>query len=121
MLIEMDVTQQLKEKVKVHDPSGKGFEQLVVYEWRPMYCAKCCQLGHVCKEENPPGGKPNYKKVWRMGRVLDPDTNPLIDNRGIYKSHLVEEDKNGNKTGQEEQHWSIVEGKSSSRMAHIAQ
>ncbi|XP_019248431.1 PREDICTED: uncharacterized protein LOC109227690 [Nicotiana attenuata] len=51
VLIEMDVTRPLPEKIKLYDPKGKVLEQLVHYDWKPMYCQKCCQLGHICKDQ----------------------------------------------------------------------
>lgn len=50
---------KLIEKVKVHDPVGRVFDQCVVYEWRPGYYHKCCQLGRVCMDKPPsPRDKP---------------------------------------------------------------
>ncbi|KAK4731500.1 hypothetical protein R3W88_024488 [Solanum pinnatisectum] len=70
-------------------------DQIVEYKWRPIYCTKCCQVGHVCRDENLPVEKPRGKKVWRKPRVLDPNTNPLIDDKGRYKAQLVGEGEKG--------------------------
>lgn len=51
LLIEMDVMQALPHTVKACDSYGRVFDQLVVYEWRPQYCSKCCKLGHVCNQQ----------------------------------------------------------------------
>ncbi|KAG5614545.1 hypothetical protein H5410_014369 [Solanum commersonii] len=48
VLIEMDVARELPRKLKVEDPSGRCFEQVVQYEWVPKYCAKCMQVEHKC-------------------------------------------------------------------------
>ncbi|XP_075095239.1 uncharacterized protein LOC142173532 [Nicotiana tabacum] len=50
ILVEMDVTRPLPRQIMVEDPNGKEFEQEVWYDWMPMYCNKCLQLGHVCQE-----------------------------------------------------------------------
>ncbi|KAK4727179.1 hypothetical protein R3W88_032096 [Solanum pinnatisectum] len=103
LLVEIDVTQQMKEKIK--------------YEWRPMYCTKCCQVGHVCREENLHVEKPRGKKVWRKARVLDPNTNPLIDDKGRYKTQLVGKGEKGKEKMQEEQQWSNPVAKSARKVA----
>ncbi|KAH0679268.1 hypothetical protein KY284_020353 [Solanum tuberosum] len=41
MLIEVNVTQPLLEKIVVMDPTGNKFEQEVVYDWKPKFCPKC--------------------------------------------------------------------------------
>ncbi|XP_070029543.1 uncharacterized protein [Nicotiana sylvestris] len=51
ILIEMDVTRSLPEKIKLCDPKGKVLEQIVHYDYKPTYCQKCCQLGHTCKDQ----------------------------------------------------------------------
>ncbi|KAK4729405.1 hypothetical protein R3W88_022393 [Solanum pinnatisectum] len=39
---------ELPKKLKVEDPNGRVFEQIVQYKWVPEYCAKCMQVGHKC-------------------------------------------------------------------------
>ncbi|KAG5609766.1 hypothetical protein H5410_021047 [Solanum commersonii] len=95
LLVEINVTQQMKWKIKVQEPFGRALDQIMVYEWMPMYCAKCCHVSHVCKEENLLVNTPKRKKAWRKARELDPATNPLIDSKGRYKAQLVGEDKDG--------------------------
>ncbi|XP_060210967.1 uncharacterized protein LOC132637984 [Lycium barbarum] len=48
MLIEVNVTQPLPEKIMVMDPVGKQFLQEIDYDWRPKYCEICQQVGHKC-------------------------------------------------------------------------
>ncbi|XP_049399751.1 uncharacterized protein LOC125863797 [Solanum stenotomum] len=43
VLIEMDVARELPKKLKVEDPNGRMFEQVVQYEWVPEYCVECMQ------------------------------------------------------------------------------
>ena len=52
MLVEVNVTQSIPQKITVMDPYGKTFSQEVVLEWRPQYCDKCQKIGHVCQVEN---------------------------------------------------------------------
>ena len=51
MLVEVNVTKSIPQKIAVMDPNGKTFLQDVVLEWRPQYCDKCQKLGHVCQLE----------------------------------------------------------------------
>ncbi|KAK6802944.1 hypothetical protein RDI58_000728 [Solanum bulbocastanum] len=41
VLIEMNVAKELPRKLKVEDPNGRVFEQIVQYEWVPEYSDKC--------------------------------------------------------------------------------
>lgn len=43
MLIEIDVTQPVQRNVVVAEPSGRQFNQQIVYEWDPAYCHSCNQ------------------------------------------------------------------------------
>ncbi|KAH0709217.1 hypothetical protein KY284_010644 [Solanum tuberosum] len=48
VLIEMNVDRELPRKLKIEDPNGWVFEQVVQYKWVPEYCAKCMQVGLKC-------------------------------------------------------------------------
>ncbi|XP_009586956.1 uncharacterized protein [Nicotiana tomentosiformis] len=49
ILVEMDVTRELPVSIKVQDLEGKFFEQAVEYDWKPIYCPECLQIGHTCR------------------------------------------------------------------------
>ncbi|XP_075075758.1 uncharacterized protein LOC142162812 [Nicotiana tabacum] len=51
ILVEIDVTRELSNIVKVKDPQGRMFEQALWYDWKPIYCPKCLQIGHKCQTE----------------------------------------------------------------------
>lgn len=53
ILVEVDVTQELKKKVTIKDIEGKKMIQPIEYEWKPLFCEKCQKLGHKCKEDKP--------------------------------------------------------------------
>ena len=38
MLIEVNVTKPIPQKITVMDPNGRTFMQDVVTEWKPLYC-----------------------------------------------------------------------------------
>ena len=72
MLIEVNVTKPVPEKIAVKDPNGRTFTQDVVMEWKPLYCEKCQRIGHQCqdttKEDQPKKRRP-WKKVTRLGNI----------------------------------------------------
>lgn len=51
ILVEMNITKELPKEVKIQNAKGKVFEQRVVYEWKPLFCQKCLQVGHTCGEK----------------------------------------------------------------------
>ncbi|XP_019244242.1 PREDICTED: uncharacterized protein LOC109224110 [Nicotiana attenuata] len=51
VLIEMDISKKLPKCIKIQDPSGKEFEQMVEYDWVPQYCRKCLIVGHDCERD----------------------------------------------------------------------
>ncbi|KAH0714810.1 hypothetical protein KY284_007715 [Solanum tuberosum] len=51
ILVEVDVTRPLAKVIKMKDPKGRIVEQKVWYEWKPMFCQKCLQVGHSCVDK----------------------------------------------------------------------
>lgn len=47
VLVEIDVTQPLKEELCIIDPNGQQFSQEVRYEYVPKFCGFCKSIGHV--------------------------------------------------------------------------
>lgn len=41
LLMEVDVTQKIRDKVRIKDNEGKIIKQKVEYEWRPQFCERC--------------------------------------------------------------------------------
>ncbi|XP_059285740.1 uncharacterized protein LOC132039223 [Lycium ferocissimum] len=54
ILVEIDITRVLPLSIKLSDPKGNKVDQTMLYDWRPVYCTKCCQLGHNCYASKPP-------------------------------------------------------------------
>lgn len=48
VLVEVDVTQDIPATIEVRDPTGRSFEQLVAFDWKPLFCQTCLKLGHDC-------------------------------------------------------------------------
>ncbi|KAK4372969.1 hypothetical protein RND71_008353 [Anisodus tanguticus] len=99
LLIKMHVTRPLPKSIKVCDPEGGVVDQTVVYDWKPMYCPVCCQIGHVCPttkqkkyEQRDPPPATKQQKVWRAKRVLDPKVD-AIDAQRRWLEQLCEEEK----------------------------
>lgn len=49
VLIEVDVTKELKNEITIRNPQGGKMTQRVVYEWKPPFYSKCNKVGYVCK------------------------------------------------------------------------
>ncbi|XP_009774607.1 uncharacterized protein [Nicotiana sylvestris] len=68
ILVEISITKPLPTKITVKDPSGRQFDQSVVYDWKPTYCSTCLQLGHNCqtKQAQPQMNKQQkQKQEWK--------------------------------------------------------
>lgn len=68
LLVEMDVTKELPRKVNMLDINRHMVEQIVQYEWEPLYCAKYCQVGHRCAEQ----AQPKLQGVQQKKRNMPP-------------------------------------------------
>ncbi|XP_058732852.1 uncharacterized protein LOC131604428 [Vicia villosa] len=51
VLVEVDVTKELKKHITIRDPTGEKLIQQVDYEWEPPFCTPCKKVGHVCKQK----------------------------------------------------------------------
>ncbi|XP_070014503.1 uncharacterized protein [Nicotiana sylvestris] len=74
VLIEMDISKELPKSIKIQDPTGKDFEQLVEYDWVPKYCKKCLMVGHDCEGEQRRAGttKSNMQGEQQQQRLVMP-------------------------------------------------
>lgn len=68
---EIDAVTKLPQKIKVADPNGRVFNQVVKYEWILKYFPKCMQVGHKfhVKEENKDKGMTRLVQKWQ-GKLL---------------------------------------------------
>ncbi|KAH0701964.1 hypothetical protein KY285_016242 [Solanum tuberosum] len=72
----MDVTRPLPKMIKIRDPKGKVLEQQVWYEWKPLFCQKCLQVGHSCVDKPKVipakrGRGQGQRKEWRQTTIRD--------------------------------------------------
>ena len=66
MLVEVNVTKVIPQKIAVVDPTGMTFMQDVVLEWRPQYCDKCQKIGLLCQvEPKPKEEMPKRRRPWK--------------------------------------------------------
>lgn len=59
IMVEIDITQPLKQFVKIRDKEGNVIQQAVEYEWKPSFCQICQKVGHVCPPPNNAPPNPN--------------------------------------------------------------
>jgi len=69
MLIEVNITQSLPDKIVVMDSTGNTFEQEVSYDWKPKFCPKCSMVGHTCTKQIPQNQPPQPRKRQDPNRV----------------------------------------------------
>lgn len=63
VLVDVDVTKELKHSVWVESPDGSQIEQKVIYEWTPPFCKSCNKVGHDCvTKRNTAPPKNRYQK-----------------------------------------------------------
>ena len=75
MLIEVNVTKPIPQKITVMDPNGRTFMQDVVMEWKPLYCEKYQKIGHQCQSatmEDLPKKRRPWKKVTQTWQYKGP-------------------------------------------------
>lgn len=68
ILVEADVTPELRNEITIKDNEGRRITQKVEYEWKPMFCDKCQKFGHKCGEVKPrkqwiPKQKPPEQRI----------------------------------------------------------
>ncbi|XP_058762303.1 uncharacterized protein LOC131635682 [Vicia villosa] len=72
VLIEVDVTQELKHQILIRGPQGEKMIQQVDYEWTPPFCKSCNKVGHMCKaKEEIPRKAKETKKIWEQKKEVN--------------------------------------------------
>ncbi|XP_058745733.1 uncharacterized protein LOC131618551 [Vicia villosa] len=75
ILIEIDITTELKESITIRDPRGNKFSQPVEYEWKPLFCKSCGKVGHNCEQKKDRG---KQKKIWHAKQKQDNPLEPVV-------------------------------------------
>ncbi|CAK8544014.1 unnamed protein product [Lathyrus sativus] len=60
ILVEIDITQELKTHILIRDEKGARLNQPIEYEWKPLYCQRCHKIGHNCDKPSKP------HKEWKL-------------------------------------------------------
>lgn len=58
ILVELDLTQPTRQKLRCKLPDGSFYNQQLMYEWMPIQCESCKLWGHkeeICPKDNPQG------------------------------------------------------------------
>ena len=72
ILVEIDVTQRLKELIVIKDNEERKFNQPMEYEWRPKFCDICQKVGHKCNTE-----KQKELKQWKAKEIEKKEDNQV--------------------------------------------
>lgn len=86
VLIDIDVTQDLPECIKVEGLNGDTFDQKLVFDWVPPFCEKCKKAGHQCGEKQKGtlhSGKIRWVKKWVVKQVPEQSQNEEISEEAI--------------------------------------
>ncbi|PNX83937.1 hypothetical protein L195_g039987 [Trifolium pratense] len=98
VLIEIDVTTELKNCITIRDPKGNKIQQRVEYEWKPPFCTKCNKVGHECKVNKQQTKKQpeQIKQVWTTKpdkNIVTPPPEITNDTSGIHGENAEARDK----------------------------
>lgn len=79
ILVEVNVTQEMKKEVTIKDSEWKKMIQPIKYEQKPLFCEKCHKIGHKCKGDKPkPPTEDNHPNVIEIqspkGTYMEKDT-----------------------------------------------
>lgn len=78
VLIEVDITREMKDYIVIKDPKGNKIMQQVEYEWKPPLCTTCQKVGRECKKKVKLGRKQQElsKQVWmeKIENVMQQET-----------------------------------------------
>ncbi|XP_062118631.1 uncharacterized protein LOC133832280 [Humulus lupulus] len=95
VLIEVNLTKDLPEKIKFEDENGEFVYVGVQYDWKPDICLHCKGIGHrkeVCKKRMNQG---EPSKVWQEKKT-GPSTQPAVTGKD---TNLMQEEGKKNREG----------------------
>nr|XP_009764135.1 PREDICTED: uncharacterized protein LOC104215897 [Nicotiana sylvestris] len=95
MLVEVNVTKPLSDKVEVMDPNGIIFQQVVTYDWKPLFCNKCQVIGHVCPKERRKNEAQQVDQAKRQGGLKK------TIQIWVTKEQAIEQQRNSNKDAEQ--------------------
>ncbi|XP_019229452.1 PREDICTED: uncharacterized protein LOC109210484 [Nicotiana attenuata] len=108
MLVEMDVSQELPDDMLIEEEKGQYRVQTLEYEWKPVFCEKCCQISTL--EENCEKAVKKKASEWRAKTI----TEQVIEKKG--QRNVQEENQPSKKQGmQKEQNMITTPGQQDKR------
>ncbi|XP_015170646.1 uncharacterized protein [Solanum tuberosum] len=118
ILIEIDVTRPLPKMIKIRDPKGKMLDQQVWYEWKPLFCQKCLQVGHSCVDKPKVilakrGQGLGQRKEWRQTTIGNKNQEKQTEQQSEPIPKVgAQNEKQGS---QKQENWQIVRYRSSNK------
>ncbi|KAH0705837.1 hypothetical protein KY285_010369 [Solanum tuberosum] len=118
ILVEVDITRPLPEMIKMHDPKGNVLEQQIWFEWKPIFCQKCLQVGYSCVEKTDAqiqkkglnqGKKKEWVPITDRGKEQDKDIGLVTT-----QAQEVMEHQQGDEV-QDQGEWQTVRHKNSTK------
>ncbi|CAK8577790.1 unnamed protein product [Lathyrus sativus] len=80
VLVEVDITQKMRDKVCIKDHNGRILEQKIEYEWKPVYCQSCLRISHDCTLKKNAQQKPPPTKLWK----------PINSNKPMEETQVID-------------------------------
>lgn len=74
VLVQVDMTQDLVDRVTIEKTNGDQLVQRVEYEWRPLFRKSCSQLGHMCQVKD-------VKKIVQKWVPKHPNTPQVVEEK----------------------------------------
>lgn len=118
VLIEVDVTMDLKNQITIRDPQGAKMTQHVEYDWRLPFCSICNKFGHECKRnEELPKRTQEKKQTWTT-KEENKGTATTIEYAESNKNKK-NENENTKEGESEEENWTQVKSLSKNRGKYL--
>nr|XP_033515498.1 uncharacterized protein LOC117279958 [Nicotiana tomentosiformis] len=102
------------------DPSGTIFDQEILYDWKPLFCNTCLQVGHSYQEPSQrqkAPAKPSKQQINWVQKGPTMNANKEAANQGVNKQMKITEGQQGG-TQKHNDGWKEIRGKSASKGAH---
>ncbi|XP_009767593.1 uncharacterized protein [Nicotiana sylvestris] len=124
ILVEMGITKPLPTKITVKDPNGRQFDQPVVYDWKPIYCSTCLQLGHNCQTKQAQALMNKQQKMKPEWKPKEQEKQGSMNHRAQEaEGHTEQVPKLQNAmkaTMEENKGWKAAKGKSATKNSQAA-
>ncbi|CAI8584605.1 unnamed protein product [Vicia faba] len=106
ILVEMNITKELPKVITIRDQDGEKMLRPIEYEWMPLFCGKCQNIGHNCDKSKPKTmqWKPKSSPIEEIKvPIMVQDKNKVIE-KELAMEHASDVDQNWiaiNKSGKD--------------------